>query len=1218
MKGGFNPDAPTKEEQQTIDSFHDFWPLLRGIFKIFLKKDPNTQEIQQWHLMRAIIRWLLINYSVPALNLNLARSLLTTVPTYNFKFNPYTTNRRAGDLFFTSLLAPSNIEEKGRKYVKIPQAAIWQQSGNPHANFKALFNVLFPNTDANILGVSTMYMVCDSGSGEVRHLAERSIAAAGQNLDTNTKMGGMVGVITALAQAFTLVGDQLQQSIEQILIQNAANSLRLSSIPRRQQGRVNSDLCNIISSIYIAPLIIVAARTAIAEGPVGPIDVMARIAVISHEIIGRIDEPTSLQQLMQQNEMQVHNSITQRSQINFDSSALSAVYIDSNKLEIIISASEQIAAAILVDVIDKNNISQIITAANTATLMITQPIGPFVKEIITPQTSADSATANPKPSTIPGDVYPILYEFVAQERIPTLPRLFPESIPPVDDPANLFYSDANRYTYGRYELRYEKHEWNPITGLGFKFVIGDIQQANGQRYEIEYGIRDPNGIALGPDMGYNSLGPSAGLLAACCLKSVLQPLPQPLPQQQPPITYDVINQSLNYLLQQSNNRDSIIGVLTPLLDTIGNNNFTDRADMVHPYLQFEGNQVNGRFYNIPPETWLDMKRAGDRDQVMAAYQLSKLTNIDGTLKYPYLVFVTGDELCATMAVKKGLATIYQTGHDIRYWPKGIMYGPPTGQLPTWPVYFTKPRLQDQDFQMYNQPVAELPQGVAPQYSIDSWGGGKQMKGGDYYTMITPDQIEDGYGNKYNIDQLRPLFNNPQILFQAPDNYAFIYNIPENIQKLLLMNFGRDIDMGKILFALIALPQQPIICTMDELIAGLSHHNIINYVNTDPEIINTINHVVIQVQNNPEQAAAETHTIITNVRTPEQAAAAAVQVAAQAAVQNNDWVADMFAILRYSAVPNETEDDPLITVRPPGAEVDRMEKYDIEYMIKQFVYSCRKHGIQEIPDQFIITYGISPIFRHISKTFRGNVLPETAGNPVFDYIQERMSEYLGMPNLSTILSSFYTFCNMIPHNMSVGQVPSVQVPSASVPSAPVAATGMTSTVSAPPPLIRGISSPMVASPIRVVSPFTPIPSDSSSPFSSTPSSPFSSSRSSAELDEVSAAPFLSALRPARPAAAATPSVPNSQRRKSSRKASNLSTPLNLSAPGKKSKTVPRPPEPPRKTGQFKSISATPSRRSFLQGYGGKRHTKKNHKRKKRETQKKQRSMDCVSDKGMSDK
>ena len=160
--------------------------------------------------------------------------------------------------------------------------------------------------------------------------------------------------------------------------------------------------------------------------------------------------------------------------------------------------------------------------------------------------------------------------------------------------------------------------------------------------------------------------------------------------------------------------------------------------------------------------------------------------------------------------------------------------------------------------------------------------------------------------------------------------------------------------------------------------------------------------------------------------------------------------------------------------------------------------------------------------------------------------------------------------------------------------------------------------MVASPIRVVSPFTPIPSDSSSPFSSTPSSPFSSSRSSAELDEVSAAPFLSALRPARPAAAATPSVPNSQRRKSSRKASNLSTPLNLSAPGKKSKTVPRPPEPPRKTGQFKSISATPSRRSFLQGYGGKRHTKKNHKRKKRETQKKQRSMDCVSDKGMSDK
>ena len=38
QRGGFNPDSPTKDEQQAIDSFHDFWPLERGIFLKYLKK----------------------------------------------------------------------------------------------------------------------------------------------------------------------------------------------------------------------------------------------------------------------------------------------------------------------------------------------------------------------------------------------------------------------------------------------------------------------------------------------------------------------------------------------------------------------------------------------------------------------------------------------------------------------------------------------------------------------------------------------------------------------------------------------------------------------------------------------------------------------------------------------------------------------------------------------------------------------------------------------------------------------------------------------------------------------------------------------------------------------------------------------------------------------------------------------------------------------------
>jgi hypothetical protein len=69
-------------------------------------------------------------------------------------------------------------------------------------------------------------------------------------------------------------------------------------------------------------------------------------------------------------------------------------------------------------------------------------------------------------------------------------------------------------------------------------------------------------------------------------------------------------------------------------------------------------------YPLNPGLFLDIKRGGDRDQVMAAYYLKSI--------YPRLIFCTGDELCATIAVRLGLPTIYQTKAGIvKYWKEGV-------------------------------------------------------------------------------------------------------------------------------------------------------------------------------------------------------------------------------------------------------------------------------------------------------------------------------------------------------------------------------------------------------------------------------------------------------------------------------------------------------------------------------------------------------------------
>ena len=268
-----------------------------------------------------------------------------------------------------------------------------------------------------------------------------------------------------------------------------------------------------------------------------------------------------------------------------------------------------------------------------------QPATPELEEFVTPQTTGDSATSNP--------YWKHRFMF------------------PTQGGEGVFISDANLFTGGQWQLRYEKDEWNQDTGLGFKFVIVSPQ---GDRYEIVYGVRGEGqperllsrGSRAAPVV-YNSLGPSAATLAGCVLQRI--------------VSNDFPNPSMNYTIYRNytSGDQAIRTQMEQDLRTIMTRDETNvaplcgRADMVDPWNTFGGSNANSQFINIPPELWFDIKRAGDRDQVMAAYRLQQT--------YPHLliVFVTGDELCGKMAVEKGLATIYQAAGKIRYWPKNAIY-----------------------------------------------------------------------------------------------------------------------------------------------------------------------------------------------------------------------------------------------------------------------------------------------------------------------------------------------------------------------------------------------------------------------------------------------------------------------------------------------------------------------------------------------------------------
>ena len=80
--------------------------------------------------------------------------------------------------------------------------------------------------------------------------------------------------------------------------------------------------------------------------------------------------------------------------------------------------------------------------------------------------------------------------------------------------------------------------------------------------------------------------------------------------------------------------------------------------------------------NVDPYLFLDLKRGGDRDQMVAALIASN--------RFNNLIFCTGDLLCAVAAIINGLPTVYQVASTktIKVWRKGV--GLALGNGPRFP------------------------------------------------------------------------------------------------------------------------------------------------------------------------------------------------------------------------------------------------------------------------------------------------------------------------------------------------------------------------------------------------------------------------------------------------------------------------------------------------------------------------------------------------------
>lgn len=207
---------------------------------------------------------------------------------------------------------------------------------------------------------------------------------------------------------------------------------------------------------------------------------------------------------------------------------------------------------------------------------------------------------------------------------------------------NLFISDSNIFT-----------KENTLIGYNDKGVTFN------KLYDIELNIKigdTPHSFAFGPQMNGSIVtqGPSAALLSAYfILANLKNELDRPAGGAGASIEHNFFNEASIAQIQAT----------------------------IHNYIMGKRPQILqlGDMWNVDglnPGLFLDIKRGGDRDQVITASILKDMLDENNAKirEIPELipskvVFCTGDLLCATIAVRKGLATVYQRGNIMEYWPE---------------------------------------------------------------------------------------------------------------------------------------------------------------------------------------------------------------------------------------------------------------------------------------------------------------------------------------------------------------------------------------------------------------------------------------------------------------------------------------------------------------------------------------------------------------------
>jgi hypothetical protein len=239
-------------------------------------------------------------------------------------------------------------------------------------------------------------------------------------------------------------------------------------------------------------------------------------------------------------------------------------------------------------------------------------INPNLNLIITPQTIGDSAPTSLTPEYV--NAANILYRFPKNNG---------------DD----FESNSNSFTT------------RPDYTL---FYSGNITSAD--NYDFSYNVKHQIGagaatVFTGRYTPVITIGPSAGQLGAVYLYKILNAAETTIPKTK------LINDAGIPEEVQSTQKNVYTRINTLL-----------QAGELRANTELN---VWASFRDIQnPEVFIDMKRGGDRDQIMSAYYLTQQGN-------PNIIFVTGDRLCAVQAVKLGLPTILYGNklRTIRYWKR---------------------------------------------------------------------------------------------------------------------------------------------------------------------------------------------------------------------------------------------------------------------------------------------------------------------------------------------------------------------------------------------------------------------------------------------------------------------------------------------------------------------------------------------------------------------